>query len=575
MLVVTGLVIAGICLALWQSPSGESPAIRVESQPPHSEVQTLPTGQPGSGGDKVGRSLRPPISGRLRVTTSDGAAIPFATVVTGDDHSRTLGKTDDHGLFVIEHATVGVDALVVSADGYFSSIVPETEVNQAVQRGSEISVQLETAFTIAGRLVRQTGTPAPSGVWVLAWGSAAPPSITDIEALIRSASAVQGGAADDLGGIPTGSEPRDRVLLTRTSSLGSFAFEDKVPFDRYTIVAGGEGVVSRRRAVITPGPDVELEVPVVSHFALGLLLQSDSGGPLRPPRVRPFGTTSTHAFAEGDGVELRAQRPIERTLLGLTPSMANGIEQSHLIELVARSPRQFVGPVTLNALHPGYRKHSVRQPIPSSRHGLEFVTVTLQPSGELVGSLEVTLDGASRELESVDPEAHPDAELKLTRLDGETLEIWFSLAEVKQDRVTVAGITAGTWTGSLELGDGLATLQSVEQRVTVGPDAMRSALTFDVSRLASLDVDVFDQHDQPFGGEVYLSVRRLDAIGTGGFRFPARPYRVGFLEPGSYQVDMLFATTGETIRRTARSAPIVVHRETTEAIRLKFGEVGQ
>lgn len=363
--------------SLEQAAAAASPRSRSEDSTNRRFLEPLGTGArqplaPDGSSSAAARAGQPveDASDRLllRVKTSTGAAVETAEVFQRAARGvERLGAVDEAGELEVQAVRGARVVLVATAPGWASAsvLVPDP-------RPDALTISLSEGATIAGRIERFDGSTAGEGIHVVALPAHLSLSLNGLK-------------PERLLGDP-------EVRLTQSDASGAFELRDLDPKLRYSVIAGGNGLVQESpRHFVAPGSS-DLELVVLRAHALFLRLVEPTGDPVEFPAeyVGPGGVKVTLAdrsarFASGYAPS--------HWMCGIPPELEDPPDHARLFVFVSLTNAPVVGPVELSASPPGYQRGNLSVLVPPLEHGVFEQAWIMTPTGTGFGSLNVSFLG--------------------------------------------------------------------------------------------------------------------------------------------------------------------------------------
>jgi len=317
----------------------------------------------------------------------EASALPIAGAsIAGHETSgeewKHFGTSDSDGRFELPDSPDMLDALLVSAEGYFAKSVMKAQL--PLKDLGEIT--LERSTPIGGRVQTSDGIGVPN-VTLLA----VPHSTRKVTAPIRK-------AAEGLSTVPRAVSRPD----------GSFFIHGALPTVEYNIHAGGRGLlpvsVETTADAIRPGV-TDLVVTVGRAYGALVSVREVGGGSLRcseelwsrkrlewlaPPDLVQHYVGSPSAFLAMEGIWSAGYRKVYETWLPISP------DGTGILALVYTLPEPALNHVTLRMSLPGYEPMTEDVPLRPIVNDFPRHEIEIRPTGGFGELSLLVTDAADR-----------------------------------------------------------------------------------------------------------------------------------------------------------------------------------
>lgn len=516
-----------VAVLMWSQGQPTSPGRPVEVGAHELESSTNPTtpSVPSIEGPPL-EPLAAPDTTQARIRSSNGSIPESATIVIAasadGDAPGSAWPADDDGVVRIPMRSATAGSWTARAPGFTPAVLSIAEVRQRAEQTGRVEIILDPLGSLAGTVQWTDGRPAV-GVTVLGWPRTAFPSLADVFAALTSEPGPTGGgllsATSDDGGrfVLSGAEP-DRTYLLTAGAAG---------------VLGGWGLAS-----VSDSPRRATRLTVKAHYAV-LVERRDEHGALLPPPSASFGSDHIARLADGHAESVILD-PIHLALLGLSSPGWDPGSSGVLVGFTTERDAAAVGPLVFHANQPGFVSQRAEFAVPRTTHGLQVVTITMQPAAEPGGRVYVELVGAQSGATAA--VAFGDDRMPRLRLQhkGTGRVTDCPLRVAGEGPLLLDGVPFGPYEATLLTRHDLARLQPEGSReIVVGPTP--ATLIFDLRSLGRLEIILEDDVARLVAARAMFNVASTSAPALNSWTaFGSPPYVLEGLTPGEYTI-LLYA----------------------------------
>lgn len=466
----------------------------------------------------------------------EGARV-FARAVGG---CRIIGRTSADGSILVP-GTRGCREYLATHENFApSSIAVECEFPRSPELSGEATprlvIMLFPSTTIEG-MVDIGGSIAPEGIRV----AALPRSL---------APRAHAQPWEELLNDP-------QVRLTETDPLGRFTLT-VLPGDRYTILAGGQGLVQASELPEVPAGATGVTIQLRKGFLLSARFVEPSGGPVRLASSARIHSPSFTVIPAGDALELSSSAPLTGFFAGvpLNAQWREFREQDRIcFQFVSDSADEFAGPIDVQGWLPGYAPFAATLWARAIGSGFIDEKIVLQRTAEGFGTIRIRLTGVPCPMPVVHGSSNPALFLHLLDTSHETIA--YRLMEWVADTCFIRDVPTGQYSWSFVAIPG-ADMPAGNSKRGMQPTCVKqdaeTEIVVDVSDRGVLALGVLGQDGRPYVGSITGTLssppeeikdeRTGDTMivtrGVEYFRFWNPPYEISYLPPGEFSLRLTF-----------------------------------
>ncbi|GEM_PF-3439355 len=378
---------------------------------------------------------------------------------------------------------------------------------------------LEPDPSLTGTVAWKDGRPE-AGVTVLGWPRSASPSQDEVFAMLAGEG-----------------EPAESLVMAVTDEQGHFVLSGVERDQVYLLTAGAPGVLGRWALASASGRHGgPANLLVRAHYAVLVEKLDQHGAPLLRAEASfgpEYGMRMRQSTASAAPVS-----DVHRALLGLRSPDWDLSSSGTLLSFMTDTNDETVGPVFFDAHHAGFLSHRIEFDAPRTTHGLEVVSLFMDPSPLPHGQIYIELLGwdsghGTRGLEAVGDTA---ATLKLVNtLTGKSTSC--SLRAIGDAPILLDSVPYGTYTASLLPQSNLARLRPLAtEDIVVGPTP--ATVIFDVRSQGRIEIFVADDVAQFIPSWAMFNVFTKTPAFNSYTAFYSPPYVLEQVTPGDYTVSL-------------------------------------
>jgi len=452
----------------------------------------------------------------VRVTTSNGTALPGSSILVGEPDTGSVTHTGADGVAPVFIDGINEAAITVGHRGFITQHISVA----AAQENGELVVALQAGATISGIIVtRVTRTPlAIPGITVIAWASGSLPEHSFIDCSARKC---------------------PLLPITTTDESGRFEIGGLPPNSVFNIEAAGKGLATPSDLIAVPTGTSDAVLEVAPIYAALVRCVSEDGSSIHcSPILCRFGRNTVSCQGQTIGPEWLA------TIAGFgtkVPRTGSSL-QERLILRTEDSDAATIGPARVVFSFPGYDEESVDIPLHRLDGPIHEYEVMLHDRASGRGSIRLHV---IRPVVGERWASNWSCELGVVRMncDQRDLSCQFPVFVNKDGQQEICGIPFGRYKFSFTSTSKLCTAPgpgAAERFVDIDRPVLD--VSIELPRAGALEAMVRGPNGTLFSGSAWIELMNEHALykTIATYSFAGPPYTMECLSPGRFRWRMHF-----------------------------------